>query len=416
MDACLRASHAKLVLAGNVLTSSILTRREGPTGRAFQGSLHVETIFHEAVFARESALTECLWTTFRIRLGNGVPIFHVDFHSRYKVPSAESVAVWRIHNLPLDGDVMTNLYANAFLIALLLQASGIPGSSSSTPTKEEAITALKQKAESGDPKAQVDLGMRYEMGEGLPVDRTEAMRLFHEAAKKGDPAGEYRLGEMYFVDAGLYGLTPTYFPPPPVLEDKRQPVLEAYAKALKWLRKAADQKEARAQYLLAQMYRFGTGVAPDEAEAGKWLRKAADSGLADAQFEVGQMYENGQGVPRKVAEAIRWYRKAAGKEHAFAMDALAILFATSTDPKIRNQKEAVYLAERAAELAPVNAACLDTLASIYFDAGQPDNALEAEQRALELRPFNETYQQAVQKYLAALAARQSDVRSTSPVH
>lgn len=77
------------------------------------------------------------------------------------------------------------------------------------------------------------------------------------------------------------------------------------------------------------------------------------------------------------------------------------MFATSTDPKIRNPKEAVSVAQKAVELEPDNATYLDTLATTYFEAGQPDKAAETEQRALTLKPDNPSYKKALEKYQAA---------------
>jgi hypothetical protein len=53
------------------------------------------------------------------------------------------------------------------------------------------------------------------------------------------------------------------------------------------------------------------------------------------------------------------------------MNNLAVLLATSTDPKIRNPKEAVSLAQKAVEIEADNPTYLDTLATVYFEAGQP---------------------------------------------
>jgi len=49
----------------------------------------------------------------------------------------------------------------------------------------------------------------------------------------------------------------------------------------------------------------------DYVEAMRWLRKAADQGNADAQYDIGWIYEHGRGVAQDDAEAVRWYRKAA---------------------------------------------------------------------------------------------------------
>ncbi len=49
----------------------------------------------------------------------------------------------------------------------------------------------------------------------------------------------------------------------------------------------------------------------DYAEAAKWYRKAADGGLGSAQTNLGVLYEKGFGVTQDFAQAALWYRKAA---------------------------------------------------------------------------------------------------------
>jgi TPR repeat protein len=83
------------------------------------------------------------------------------------------------------------------------------------------------------------------------------------------------------------------------------------AEAVKWLRKAADQGHAEAQYNLGQLYRESTGVPQDYAQAASWFRKAADQGNIGAQNNLGGMYENGWGVPKDDIEAYAWYNLAA---------------------------------------------------------------------------------------------------------
>ena len=80
-------------------------------------------------------------------------------------------------------------------------------------------------------------------------------------------------------------------------EAKRRAEQAAKAKAKRDAEQAAEAKAKR----LA------------ETKAVKWMRKAADQGLAKAQFNLGMMYEVGRGVVQDYAEAVKWYRKAAEK-------------------------------------------------------------------------------------------------------
>ena len=59
------------------------------------------------------------------------------------------------------------------------------------------------------------------------------------------------------------------------------------------------------------MYEEGKGVDPDYVEAVKWLRKSAEQGDARGQCKLGVMYYEGIGVSSNRETAIEWYRKAA---------------------------------------------------------------------------------------------------------
>ena len=273
---------------------------------------------------------------------------------------------------------MINLSSVTLILILLLQSANT--NARGTSILGQNVSTLKKQAEAGDVRAQVELGKAYVEGNGVAADQLEALKWFRKAADQGDAAGEYYVGEGYLTGRG---------------------VQVDYAEALKWLQKAADHNESHAQYNLAAMYAAGLGVTKDEGEAAKWMRKAADAGLAAGQFGLGSMYAHGRGVPRSEPEAASWYWKAAGQGDIPAMNNLALLLAISTDLKVRDTKEAVSVAQRAVELEADNPACLDTLATAYFEAGQPDKAAETERRALRLRPDDPSYKMALEKYQSA---------------
>jgi len=135
---------------------------------------------------------------------------------------------------------------------------------------------MKALADQGDADAQVNLGVMYDVGDGVPMSDAEAVKWYRKAADQGYARAQFKLGVMYAVGEG---------------------VPENDAEAVKWYRKAAEQGLAESQYLLGFMYRKGEGVPENDAEAVKWYRKAAEQGLAESQFELGVMYAVGEGVP-----------------------------------------------------------------------------------------------------------------------
>ena len=102
------------------------------------------------------------------------------------------------------------------------------------------IADLKEMANAGDVKSQVQLGLAYLTGDGVGKDDAEAV---------------------------------------------------------KWLRKAADQDNPLGERYLAEMYFKGRGVQADNAEAAKWLRLAAEQGDPQSQHNLAVLYEQGLGVP-----------------------------------------------------------------------------------------------------------------------
>ncbi|WP_447548071.1 tetratricopeptide repeat protein, partial [Staphylococcus aureus] len=57
-----------------------------------------------------------------------------------------------------------------------------------------------------------------------------------------------------------------------------------------WERKATAG-EPIAQNVTGMAYKYGIGVAQDQAVSWKWFRSAAEQGEADAQFNLARIYE-----------------------------------------------------------------------------------------------------------------------------
>ena len=280
---------------------------------------------------------------------------------------------------------MTRLGIIALTLALLFQSCGIAlaQSSDQAQAKQKVVADLKEMAAAGDLKSQIQIGLAYLTGDGVHKDDAEAVKWLRKAADQDNPIAERYLAEMYFKGRG---------------------VPADNAEAAKWLRMAAEQGDAQSQHNLAVLYTQGLGVPRNVKEAVNWMRKSAEKGLAAGQVGMGAIFENGDGVPPDPLEAVKWYRMAIEQNDANGMNNLALLLATSKNPRVRNPEEAVSLASKAVAAAN-NPDYLDTLAAAYFAAGQTDNAIEAEQKALAMNPGNNSYKESLQKYLAAGSAR-----------
>lgn len=245
--------------------------------------------------------------------------------------------------------------------------------------KKTSITDLKEFALAGDAAAQVQLGVIYLTGDGVPKDDVEAVKWLRKAAEQDSALAERYLGEMYYKGRG-------------VTADNEE--------AAKWLRLAAEQDDAQSQYNLAVLYTKGLGVPHNLGEALKWMSRAAEQHLAAGQMGMGAAYENGDGVPLNAAEAVKWYQLAVDQNYIPALSRMASLMATTTNPAVRDPKSAIVLASKAVA-SGLNPDYLDTLAAAYFADGQTDKAIETEEKALARNPDSDEYKKAMEKYQAA---------------
>lgn len=280
---------------------------------------------------------------------------------------------------------MTGLAVIVVAGAMLLPGGGVPRAlaqqgSTQAAEREEATRELTERAGAGDARAQVELGLAYATGDGVTEDDAEAVKWFRKAADQDDVRGERYLAEMYFRGRG-------------VPADNEE--------AAKWLRLAAGQDDAESEHNLAVMYLQGLGVTKNGVEAYKWMRKSADHELPDGEVGLGQMFETGDGIRLDEGQAAQWYRKAADQNSRDGENALALLLMNARDASLRNPKEAVALATKAAGKGD-NAAYLNTLARAYFETNQFRQAIDTEKQALKLAAGNEDYQKALAKYQAAV--------------
>ncbi len=155
------------------------------------------------------------------------------------------------------------------------------------------VKKLKPVAQSGDMKAQYQLGGYYERGEGVASDPAASAFWYKKAAEQGHVPAQFSLGEAY--ESGL-GIKQDFF------------------SASKWYRLAASfGKHRDAQFNLGQMYFKGRGVDHDYGKAIKFYRQAAKQGHPVAQYILGAMYEEGWGVTQDYITAYTWYKLASPK-------------------------------------------------------------------------------------------------------
>ncbi len=112
----------------------------------------------------------------------------------------------------------------------------------------------------------------------------------HQAAA-GDARAAYQLGLMY---------------------DLGQGVAPNAAVALDWYRRAGSAGMAEGAFNAAVMLDDGQSVGRDRAQAAMWYARAALHGNARAALNLSRLYQAGDGVPHNEAAALAWLDLAVG--------------------------------------------------------------------------------------------------------
>ena len=168
-----------------------------------------------------------------------------------------------------------------------------------------SINELTEKAVAGDIDAQYIISCRYGSGLGVEKDLAKAILWLRKAAEEGHAAAQSRLGFCYDVGEGF---------------EKNS------ALALTWYRKAAEQGEPNAQFRLGDFYSRGQGVEKNPILAAEWFQKSADQGNSMAQFSIGHCFAFGSGVKKDAEKAVEWYRKAAEQGELLAQFSLGYCY------------------------------------------------------------------------------------------
>jgi len=184
-------------------------------------------------------------------------------------------------------------------------------------------------AESGDREAQYWLGVLYDRGDLLPLDKAKSNYWFQKSADLGYARAEYvicyqqaqpdsldherclRWGAENGVPEAQLWLAVSF--------DQRWFGVTDHDQALKWFRKAAEAGNVDAEFELGTRYEAGEGVEQNYVEAAYWYRRASEhvpnlGGAGQARFHLGLLYMNGEGVPPDFVSAYMWFTLS-GNDH-----------------------------------------------------------------------------------------------------
>jgi len=163
--------------------------------------------------------------------------------------------------------VKLNIRIFFILIILIVAAPNYGNADSVTDKRMQLIASLREAAEHGDIKAEIELGRRYNACAGVPLDKQEGMRWFRKAPAQGDLDGL-----LWIVNAERTNWN----------EDKEAHTWEK--DIYPSLKAKAEQGDAESQYKFGVLIKrnpdnpgqFGTGYL-------EWWKKSAEQRNIDAE-------------------------------------------------------------------------------------------------------------------------------------
>jgi hypothetical protein len=142
-----------------------------------------------------------------------------------------------------------------------------------------AVGIWRPLAEKGDADAQFNLGQAYRLGRGVPINLGAAKTWFERAASSGHLDAETTLGLLLFQNGDQ-------------------------AEGLKWLKKAAEQGEPRAQLVYGTALYNGDGITENKMLGYAYVTRSAAQGLVPAQQTLTELDQLMPAADRKKAVAL----------------------------------------------------------------------------------------------------------------
>ena len=176
----------------------------------------------------------------------------------------------------------------------LVHALGLAGQARN---EAKAVELFEKAANAGNQRAQVNLGILYLRGQGVPRDLVTARAWLEKAAAGGEPQAMYTLGRA--------------------LDESSDQVPGDPVRAADLYRRAAEKGHALAGLRYGLALTEGFGVKRDVPTGQRWLVQAQENGLPEAALALGDQIartpasRDKAANERTVQTAVSWYDVAA---------------------------------------------------------------------------------------------------------
>ena len=267
--------------------------------------------------------------------------------------------------------------------------------------KAKAFDFYLRAADRGDARAAALVCQQLDLGLGIPEDPKRAVEYCRFGAKRGDQIATWLLARLHARGRG--GLVPDEVEQarlmsaiPDQAELARMILAETWgfedgagnqpdgAEAFRLAKVRYDGGDRNAgAYALAYYHSNGIGTPVDGESAVKYYEVSAKFGGGNEYLIIGNMYWAGKIVGRDLVKARGYFERYAAIQRTNA-NALAWYLAVVDDRKVRDGRRALKLQRKLLSEFKETAARVDTLAAAFAAAGDFDDAVKAQTRAVAL--------------------------------
>lgn len=146
------------------------------------------------------------------------------------------------------------------------------------------------------------------------------------------PRSVYVIAASFLILAATTGPSASTKPDPWNLTDLQNEAKAMSPSSIPTLRTRASGGDARSQFLLGLAYENGYGgISKDLDEALRWFKRAAEQRIGLAQAWVGDFYYEGTGRPVNFREAWNWYRLSSDNGYPWASVMIGYLYLAGQD-------------------------------------------------------------------------------------
>ncbi|MDZ7766031.1 MAG: tetratricopeptide repeat protein [Melioribacteraceae bacterium] len=184
--------------------------------------------------------------------------------------------------------------------------------------------------------------------------------VLQKEANSGDPFAQHELGIRLLLGRGFEADT---------------------SQAVYWISKAAGQNIPAAKFNFAIMYYNGIGVDWNPFSAYKNFKFAAESGMKESQYAYGIYFTDNFVVNKDMSKAIAWFKKAAEQDYSPAKETLEHLRRNGVDLNLSESIESQSSRQKDADTFVDDASIMDQKWEVdyfAFDSDTLDNEEETE--------------------------------------